>query len=225
MKGRVVAISLALCSPCVAGIHAQNDAQQLVLNRATLYVHRFIDAYTNVVAEETYVQETTSPRRKRTLKSDYSLVLFPGAVMWQGFRDVFEVDGKPVQETDREARLARLFLEPPENLRRRIDEIDRASVKYNIVDIGTLNNPLRVIAYLQEHYRGRFRFIFAGIDNDLGPTVRTVRFEEFEPLATGVRLMLPHVDAFLPAHNVESLADLTNALAPDRNLKRRSAWT
>lgn len=42
-----------------------------------------------------------------------------------------------------------------------------------------------------------------------------LRFEGFEPLATGVRLMLPHVDAFLPAHNVDSLTDLARALAPD----------
>ena len=39
-----------------------------------------------------------------------------------------------------------------------------------------------------------------------------LRFDEFEPLATGVRIMLPHVDAFLPAHNVDSLADLSGAL-------------
>jgi uncharacterized protein len=41
-----------------------------------------------------------------------------------------------------------------------------------------------------------------------------LRFEGFEPLATGVRLMLPHVDAFLPAHNIVSLKDLARALAP-----------
>jgi len=39
-----------------------------------------------------------------------------------------------------------------------------------------------------------------------------LRFDEFEPLATGVRIMLPHVDAFLPAHNVDSLAELATAL-------------
>ena len=39
-----------------------------------------------------------------------------------------------------------------------------------------------------------------------------LRFDEFEPLATGVRIMLPHVDAFLPAHNVNSLAELAAAL-------------
>ena len=49
-----------------------------------------------------------------------------------------------------------------------------------------------------------------------------LRFEGFEPLATGVQLMLPHVDAFLPAHNVDSLADLARALAPDPIQKGRS---
>jgi uncharacterized protein with von Willebrand factor type A (vWA) domain len=39
-----------------------------------------------------------------------------------------------------------------------------------------------------------------------------LRFDDFEPLATGVRIMLPHVDAFLPAHNVDSLAELATAL-------------
>jgi uncharacterized protein with von Willebrand factor type A (vWA) domain len=39
-----------------------------------------------------------------------------------------------------------------------------------------------------------------------------LRFEDFEPKAAGVRLMLPHVDAFLPAHNIESLTDLARSL-------------
>jgi uncharacterized protein len=40
-----------------------------------------------------------------------------------------------------------------------------------------------------------------------------LRFEGFEPRATGVKAMLPHVDAFLPVHNIESLLDLAQALA------------
>jgi hypothetical protein len=43
-----------------------------------------------------------------------------------------------------------------------------------------------------------------------------LRYEGFEPVATGVRAMLPHVDAFLPAHSVESLTDLGRALVPVR---------
>jgi len=39
-----------------------------------------------------------------------------------------------------------------------------------------------------------------------------LRFEGFEPRAGGVRALLPHVDRFLPVHNLASLADLARAL-------------
>jgi hypothetical protein len=40
-----------------------------------------------------------------------------------------------------------------------------------------------------------------------------LRFDGFEPLARGIRAMLPHVDAFVPAHNIASLADLARVLS------------
>ena len=56
-----------------------------------------------------------------------------------------------------------------------------------------------------------------------------LRFEGFEPRPAGIRLMLPHVDAFLPAHNITSLVELASALsagppstAPHEH--RRTAW-
>lgn len=39
-----------------------------------------------------------------------------------------------------------------------------------------------------------------------------LRYEDFEPRAQGVRRILPHVDDFLPAHNISSLRDLGKAL-------------
>jgi uncharacterized protein len=39
-----------------------------------------------------------------------------------------------------------------------------------------------------------------------------LRFDGFEPEAAGVRALLPHVDRFLPMHNLASLADLGRAL-------------
>ena len=39
-----------------------------------------------------------------------------------------------------------------------------------------------------------------------------LRFEGFEPRAAGVRALLPHVDRFLPVHNLASLTDLGRAL-------------
>lgn len=42
-----------------------------------------------------------------------------------------------------------------------------------------------------------------------------LRFEAFEPRAAGIRAMLPHVDRFVPAHNLETLAQLATLLSED----------
>jgi len=52
-----------------------------------------------------------------------------------------------------------------------------------------------------------------------------LRFEDFEPKAAGVRLMLPHVDAFLPAHNIDSLTDLARSLQSSRASPGRALQT
>jgi hypothetical protein len=52
-----------------------------------------------------------------------------------------------------------------------------------------------------------------------------LRYDQFEARPAGVRAMLPHVDRFLPVHNLKSLIDLARALgepAP-RHLEKR-AW-
>ena len=46
-----------------------------------------------------------------------------------------------------------------------------------------------------------------------------LRFDGFEPKPAGIRAMLPHVDRFLPVHNLESLHDLADALG-GRELRR-----
>jgi uncharacterized protein with von Willebrand factor type A (vWA) domain len=43
-----------------------------------------------------------------------------------------------------------------------------------------------------------------------------LRFDGFAPKAAGIRALLPHVDAFLPAHNLDSLEDLARVLTPSR---------
>ena len=47
-----------------------------------------------------------------------------------------------------------------------------------------------------------------------------LRFEAFAPKAAGVRALLPHVDRFLPVHNLASLADLGRALRAPRRPSR-----
>jgi hypothetical protein len=49
-----------------------------------------------------------------------------------------------------------------------------------------------------------------------------LRYPEFEAKPAGIKAMLPHVDAFLPVHNLQSLDELAAALAlpPPRPLAR-----
>lgn len=48
-----------------------------------------------------------------------------------------------------------------------------------------------------------------------------LRFEAFQPRAAGIRAMLPHVDQFLPAHNLQSLEELAAVLASHDQASRR----
>ena len=159
---------------------AQNPDLQALLDKATVQVVDFVNRFSNVVAEENYVQQTTRPRKKRTLRSDLALVMYPGATQWLVFRDVYEVDGKPVRGEAEQERITRLFLEPPASAVRRAAEIAQAGARHNLLDVGTINNPLLAIAMLQPYYRTHFRFNLAGLEKDLGPRVRTVRFVEYQ---------------------------------------------
>jgi len=47
-----------------------------------------------------------------------------------------------------------------------------------------------------------------------------LRYEGFEARPAGVRAMLPHVDEFLPVHNVASLVDLSRALEGSHDYRR-----
>jgi hypothetical protein len=164
---------VSLCTPPVGGMASAPD----IVDLASAYVHRFFDDYANIVAEERYNQDATSPRRQRTLRSDFLLVRYPGASQWHVFRDVIEVDGKPAGE-HREGRLLALFLDSADDALRRAQEIATTAARLNIQDIGTINNPLLAIGFLQRDYRDRFRFTPSKLERSLGPTVRIVQFEE-----------------------------------------------
>jgi hypothetical protein len=53
-----------------------------------------------------------------------------------------------------------------------------------------------------------------------------LRYDKFEARPAGVRAMLPHVDLFLPVHNLKSLVDLARALSRpmDRFKQETTAW-
>ena len=73
------------------------------------------------------------------------------------FRDVFEVDGKPVR--DRENRLARLFLQRSPAADDQIRTIVVESARYNIGSVyRDMNTPTLPLLFLAERYQSRFRF-------------------------------------------------------------------
>jgi len=49
-----------------------------------------------------------------------------------------------------------------------------------------------------------------------------LRYDKFEARPAGVRAMLPHVDLFLPVHNLKSLVDLAHAL--NKSNQEKTAW-
>jgi uncharacterized protein len=57
-----------------------------------------------------------------------------------------------------------------------------------------------------------------------------LRFDGFEPKASGIKALLPYVDCFIPAHNLNTLADLSTLLGrPDNyasasRITSRSSW-
>jgi uncharacterized protein with von Willebrand factor type A (vWA) domain len=53
-----------------------------------------------------------------------------------------------------------------------------------------------------------------------------LRYDKFEARPAGVRAMLPHVDLFLPVHNLKSLVDLGRTLngSLTRNSQEKRAW-
>ena len=89
---------------------------ETVVARAGEYVAKFVDAFSNVVAEERYTQDVsgtasgTARAGHRELRSDVLLLKVGGPLEWRPYRDVFEVDGKPVH--NRDDRLMTLFQRP-----------------------------------------------------------------------------------------------------------------
>jgi hypothetical protein len=171
------ALVLAIFIGVAASPGAAQSGKGDLVPRATAYVAEFFEGFVNLVAEERYIQETRSPRRRRELKSDFLLVKPPGSEEWYQLRDVLEVDGKAIG--GREDRLAKLFFDAPRDALAHAEEIMREGSRHNLEDIGTLNKPLIALSFLQHRYVSRFRFTVGPLDKAVGPGVRLVQFSEW----------------------------------------------
>ncbi len=168
-NGRVKTL---LTVAAVAGFATTVFAQSLTLDellfRASQSVVAYERVFSNAVAEEHYLQRILrfngTVRRQRDLRSDMLLVQLPGAVSWFGFRDVFEVDGKPVR--DRDERLQKLFLDEARPPVEQATALTRESARYNIGEVvRTVNLPTIALAFL--HPLNQHRFDFKRLDEEL----------------------------------------------------------
>jgi hypothetical protein len=195
MDKRVPAAAMAIAL-LFTGVPSANQAARTLdqlLDRGQAHVAALVTRLTRVVAEEQYLQEYLvagiegsrgnfkgAPRvvERRKLTSDVLLVKLADLEQWLVFRDVFDVDGKPVR--DRQDRLMKLFVESRDTVAavEQAIQIGAESARFNIKPIGTVDNPLLALGFLQSAYRPRFRFTMRGRDTSAGADAWIVEFRE-----------------------------------------------
>jgi hypothetical protein len=191
---RISVIAVAVCTAGATLLAQESGTEritlELLLGRAGWYVLDFLDKFSNVVAEESYLQDSSVPMqssaligrpgataRNRRLRSDFLLVSVSTAQDWVPFRDVFEVDSQPVR--DREQRLSRLFLNPSRDSLEQANRIQDESARYNLGNMKrTVNNPVLGVVVLQPDMQHRFKYSLGRIDQKVGPNAWVIEYQE-----------------------------------------------
>jgi hypothetical protein len=154
---------------------------ELVLYRAHHYVAAFAERFSNVVAEERYVQDwraaSGASLGHRELRSDFLLVRVPAGMGWVPYRDVFEVDGTAVR--DRTERLTTLFVDSSRTAAQQASAITDESARYNISNVKrTVNEPLLALRFLHALNQPRFRYTLRRPDRGAGPDTWILEYAE-----------------------------------------------
>jgi hypothetical protein len=164
--------ALAAAILVVAAPQAAEPTLETVLANAARYVRQYQEQLRGLVAEETYRQNMMvlasgrpigpgargrQTREGRELKSDLLLVKLGDEDFWMQFRDVFEVDRKPVR--DRDQRLFKLFVNPKSDARAQAEAIQQESARYNLGPImRTINVPILALMFLEGSVQANLKF-------------------------------------------------------------------
>lgn len=166
---------------------AQQTSLNDVLARLDIYLREFEQTLAAVVAEERYSQSTAvlgrigSPQiiQRRVLLSDYALARSPGGQTWTGFRDTFDVDGRPVR--DRAARLTSLLESGTADSSAQARRIAFENSRYNIgeeVAVRNINVPTMALDLMRPVNRSRFSLSRSGGDTIDGRATWRLVFTE-----------------------------------------------
>jgi hypothetical protein len=182
----------------VGGLGVVVSAQQAKLgdaiSRMSAYLKQYEERLAPVVAEEQYLQavdivdpsapagwvtiDRDSPalpigHLNRQLRSDYALTRAADKNAWVGYRDTFEVDGKPIR--DREDRLIRLLTGGTTAAAARIAEESSRFNLANTLVTRNINVPTLVLEMI--HPRNQWRFGFRKSGEDILSGTRTWRLD------------------------------------------------
>jgi len=183
MRGRISLPSalvafLLVAAPAAAQPKPPTLSQVMI--RAATYVQSYAEQLASVVGTEHYTQWLELKGRPggtgtRQLVSEFALVRT--ADEWVGFRDVYEVDGKPVR--DRQDRLLRMFADAPTTAFAEGRRIADESSRYNIGSVQrNFNMPTMALSFVQAKHQPRFKYKKAGEDTIDGLAVWKVAFQE-----------------------------------------------
>jgi hypothetical protein len=158
---RSVLLAVAVVAAAIP-FSAASDKPSLkdVVRRVTQYVDEYGAKASIVVATERYAQASTGSGgggdQKRVLVADFAIVKAEANHTWIGFRDVIEVDGKPLP--DRENRLIDVLMSSSGSF----DEARRISDESARFNIGGLlrnfNVPTTVLFFFARENVDRFKF-------------------------------------------------------------------
>jgi len=172
MNSGVLVASACVATLSIAGSASSFRTTQAVpadqaLRLAGAYVQQYERAIQGLIVREDYQQVVVPMSRpgapstaSRKLRSDL-LVLSAGRFGWVAFRDVFEVDGRPVR--DREERLSRLLGQvTPDSLQQARSLVAEGS-RFNLNAPGavidrTINTPMIALMFLRPSEQSRSAF-------------------------------------------------------------------
>jgi hypothetical protein len=150
-----------------------------LIERAGRYVVEYGEQMSVIIGVERYAQwmqnlDFVRPV-SRQIVSEFALIRTKDG--WDGFRDVYEVDGKAV--TDRQDRLLKLFTETPAVAAEQGRKIAAESARYNMGPIQrNFNVPTTALFFINAGNQARFKFRKDGEDRIDGVAVWKVRYEE-----------------------------------------------
>lgn len=129
------------------------------LARLRAYLVAYQAELPSLVAEEHYVQNLSAAggqSQKRTTRADLLMVQVPGGVGWVAFRDVFEVDQRPIR--DRQDRLLTLLQAPAGSAMAQARRLADESSRFNLGRFSrTINVPDIALAYLHPDHQDKIK--------------------------------------------------------------------